>query len=172
MEPTEFSRFTGVGVLTVTLADRLKPLARRIRGIPGAFGIRPHRVYLVTESWSGARSGNGTVTRVEVELTEGGGHPPKIRQLNDERRALADLPQGSVEVGPITVAHNGTGVTSDQLRGVDLSSEKQLLKLRIVGPTGDAWYRVADLRLDRAIHWMVVAHPVSKIAVNIEDEEP
>lgn len=153
----------------MTLADSLKPLARSIRGIPGALGIRPHRVYLVTETWSGSRPGYGAVSRTEVELTEGGGHPPKIRQLNDERRALANLPQGSIEIGPITVHHAGVGVTAEQLRGEGLTTG-QLLKLRIVGPTGDAWYRIADLRLDRAIHWTIVAQPVSETVD--ETEEP
>lgn len=142
----------------MTLADSLKPLARSIRGIPGTLGIRPHRVYLVTETWSGARPGLGEPTRTEVEIVEGNNQPPKIRQLNDERLALGNLPHGSIEIGPITAHHDGVGVTAGQLLGSTLE-EHDSRKLRISGPTGDAWYVITSVRLDRAIHWMVTAQP-------------
>lgn len=144
----------------MTLADSLKPLARSIRGIPGTLGIRPHRVYLVTETWSGARPGLGEPTRTEFELVEGGGHPPKVRELSDEVLALGNLPQGSIEIGPITAHHGGVGVTAAELEG-DTLDEMTARKLRISGPMGNAWYVVTSVSLDRAIHWTIKAQPLA-----------
>jgi hypothetical protein len=150
----------------MTLASSLKPLARSIRGIPGALGVRPHRVFLVTESWSGLRVGEGVPSRDETEIVEGGSHPPKVSQLNDERLALAGLPQGSIEIGPVT--SDGLSVTAEQLRGAEMDSGR-LRKLRISGPLGDAWYSVSGIRLDRAIHWMITAQPLSSLSSEPEN---
>jgi hypothetical protein len=143
----------------MALADDLKTLARNVRAIPGQFGIRPHRVYLVTDEWDGPYYGDGALTREQVELVEGDNQPPKVRQLNDERRALGDLAGGSVEIGPVTPPDAGS-VAASAFRGADLTNGFNGLKLRIVGPTGDALYVIKGLDLSRAIHWTITAEPL------------
>jgi hypothetical protein len=139
-------------------ADDFKELARAKRAIPGQFGIRPHRVYLVTDTYDGEYHGDGTRTRTSVELVEGDSQPPKVRQLNDERRALGELAAGSLEIGPITPPDAGT-VAATTLRGAALANGVGF-KLRIVGPTGDALYLIKSLDLSKAIHWTITAEPV------------
>jgi len=146
----------------MSLADDLKPLARGIRGIPGQLGLRPHRVFLVTGLWSGGEVGKGHFVPDELELLEGdsaGAYPPKVRQLNDERLALANLASGSLEIGPITT----NAVTANALRGVDLF-DKQTLHVRVQGPTGTVRYRIAKAKLDRAIHWILTVEPFGNVA--------
>lgn len=142
----------------MALADSLKSLARSVRAIPGQMGLRPHRVFLVTETWDGGQVGEGTKASVEVELVEGDNQPPKVRQLTDERRALGDLAAGALEIGPVTPPDAGT-ITADMLRGVDLQPGIETLKLRVSGPLGDALYTIKGLTMDRAIHWTIVAEP-------------
>jgi hypothetical protein len=140
------------------LADSLKTLARSVRAIPGQMGLRPHRVYLVTETWTGEHYGDGLSDPVELELVEGDNQPPKVRRVTDEVRALAELASGSVEIGPITPPSAGP-ISAATLRGTALETQLQGQRLRIVGPMGDAYYVVKSLKFDRAIHWTITAEP-------------
>lgn len=150
----------------MTLADDLKPLARSIRGIPGEMGLRPHRVFLSVQTWEGTHLGDGASAVDEEEILEGSPsspQPPKVRQLSDEQLALGNLPSGALEIGPITTPHGGIGITLDQFKGLDLASS-EALRLRVSGPLGDFYYRIQRLTLDRAIHWTIVAAPLSGVS--------
>jgi hypothetical protein len=150
----------------MALADDLKPSLRAIRGIPGALGLRPHRVFLTVRRWGGISGvspktiGDGASVDTETEIVEGGGHPPKVRQLNDERLALSGLPAGSIEIGPITASYELGDVTADALRGVELAN-LETLRLRVSGPTGNVLYKITKLTLDRSMHWTISAQPIS-----------
>ncbi|HEY3494738.1 MAG TPA: hypothetical protein VGK73_08640 [Polyangiaceae bacterium] len=144
----------------MTLAASLRPLVRSIRGIPGSLGLRPHRVYLVQSTWGGEYVGSGNPTDVVTEIVEGGNHPPKVRQVDEERMVLSNLAQGSLEIGPITT----TSVSAEALRGLSLL-DKESLRVRVDGPTGSAFYRIEKLGLDRALHWMLTVSPISNVPV-------
>lgn len=145
----------------MSLADDLKPLLREIRGIPGELGLRQRRVFLRNRLWlGGGFGGDSSVT--EVEIVEGSGHPPKVRELGDERLALGGLSQGSLEVGPITTPHGAVGITAAQLKGSNLD-QYDTLTLRITDPLGSAIYNVKRLTMDRSMHWKIVASPVAEV---------
>jgi hypothetical protein len=145
----------------MALADSLKPLLGKARAIAGQLGLRPHRVYLRSGYWSGTTTGEGEETPLETEITEHG-QPPKVRTVTDERRALADLPAGSIEVGPITPIHSGGGTSVAGLLGSALG-DLDTFHLRVVGPQGDHLYRVSSVKSDKALHYTITAKPVSAV---------
>lgn len=149
----------------MTLADDLLPMVRELRGtIPGTLaGLRPHRVYLVEKSSSGTNAGDGTITTTETEIVEGDNQPPKVKQVNDEQRALGNLSGGALIIGPITPFYNGAGTTLSSLAGDDLTAQTDTLKVRVSGPLGNNYYRISEKRLDRSLRWMLTVEPVSEV---------
>lgn len=146
----------------MALADRLRRRLPRIRSIPGKLGLRPHSVTLLTTTWSnGITPGDGDPLAIEILLTENG-HPPRVKQLSDQRIAMAGLPDGAVEIGPITTPFDETGLQAEDLRGKNLT-DQQTFHVRIVGPMGDAKYVIQRLFLDRPLHWKIVAAPRSNV---------
>lgn len=141
--------------------DDFRAIAYAARAIPGQFGLRPHAVAILSGSWSGSHTGDGTETTTSVALTESGGYPPKVRWLNDEDRAVGNLPDGTVEIGPITPAFSGGGTDIASLNASALS-RGHTLHLRITGPQhpSGAIYRVLGVECDRAIHYTIRAAPV------------
>lgn len=143
----------------MTLATSLKPLLHSIRSLPGTLGIRPHSVSVVISTWSGAYPGKGTKTESVTAITEANGQPPRIRDLNSEELAVGQLPGGTKEIGPIT----STAAALVALKPTLTSG--QTIHLRIIGPStaasGDL-YEISDLKMDRALHFMVQAKPVEK----------
>lgn len=142
----------------MVLADGLRSLVRSIRGIPGQLGLRPHRVYLLQTAWMGEFVGAGNQYDDVTEIVEGDNQPPKVRQIDEERMALANLAQGSLEIGPITT----TSVSAEKLRGVNVQ-DKESFRVRVDGPTGSALYRIEKLGLDRALHWTMTVSPIANV---------
>ncbi len=148
----------------MTIADDIKVLARSIRAIPGQFGLRPHRVYLVTAEWTGIYSGDGQRVEDEVEITESDNQPPKVRWLTDDEIAVGNgaISNGTIEIGPITSEFSGGGITMAELRASTIDAGGTVV-LRIVGtkyPEG-AFYRLTEVRADRVIHWKLRAAPIT-----------
>ena len=77
------------------LADALVGVVDEVRSLVHAeLGTRPHRVWLVRQTWSGVMAGDGSPTRTEVELLP----PPKVTYL----ALRADLrPAGREEEGDV-----------------------------------------------------------------------
>lgn len=147
----------------MALADSLKPLAHRIRAIPGRLGIRPYRIHVVIGEWSGAVLGEGVGTSTTLEITEHGGYPPKVRFLNDEEIAIGSLPRGSVEVGPITPDHAGGGTSWATLAGA-AAERGETVTYVLTGPefpTGARFQRTAG-QTDRALHYKITLQPMSE----------
>lgn len=142
----------------MTLADRLKPLAHKVRGIPGRVGVRPHSVSLLTSSWSGTHSGDGTRTDTTLALTEGGQNP-KVRWATDEERVVGGLSDGTVDIGPLTPDHDGLS-RLDDIRG-DALATGDARYLTITGPKhpNGARYRIIEVRADRGLRYMLRAAP-------------
>lgn len=147
----------------MALADSLKPLAHRIRAIPGLLGIRPYRIHVVIGEWSGAALGEGAETTTSVEITEHGGQPPKVRFLSDEEIAVGSLPRGTIEVGPITVGHVGGGTSWATLVGA-AAERGETVTYVLTGPefpTGARFQRTGGPS-DRAIHYKLQLQPLSE----------
>lgn len=140
--------------------DRYRKIANRVRSIPGAHGLRETRVYIVSGVWSGTNTGYGLEDETVTEITEGGGQPPKVSSLNDERKALGQLPGGSIEIGPITPEFSAGGTDIADLLGSSLSAENTL-RIRTVGPDGTADFVIVEVKSDRALRYMITAKPVS-----------
>ena len=147
----------------MSFADALKPRLRVIRAIPGKLAIRPHRAFLRRKTFAGENDGLQTTSLTETEIVEVNGYPPKIRQLNDERRALGNLAAGSVEIGPVTTEGTDGGIPFEDLRGTSLERD-EFLQVRISGPSGDAVYAIKSITLDRALHYKLVCEPVSAVS--------
>lgn len=144
----------------MSLADSLKPLLSSVRSIPGQLGLRPHTVEVLLGTWSGAQTGEGAESISTVSITENG-QPPKIRRLKPEERALDDLPEGSVEIGPVTPDFAGGGF---DLQTIRVRIKGATLHFRITGPDppqGSAVYRVTQAHADFALHYTFVCVPVS-----------
>lgn len=143
----------------MTLADDLRATAARCRGIPGALGMRPHRVWLLSGTWSGDRYGDGTETSIGRELLESG-RPPKVSWLDEEALAVGGYPLGSVEIGNLTPSFAGGGVQFSELIGTALTAGTSLY-VRIEGPrhpTG-ARYRVKEARHKSAVSYSLICTP-------------
>lgn len=146
----------------MSFASDLLATITSIRGLPGQLGLRPHTVALVEQSWSGDHTGQGTLTETSTPIVEGGSQPPRVHWLTEEQRLVSGLPQGTVQVGPITPEHQGGGTDLSGLVGVDLSAG-ETRHLRITGPmhpTPGALYRITSVMADRALRYMVRATPV------------
>jgi hypothetical protein len=145
----------------MTLANRLKPRLRRIRAIPGQFGLRPHRVFLVKRT--GATEHGNNPYRDEVEVVEGNSQPPKVEQLGDEALALGGLAQGSLRIGPITAPDDDDAATGPLFRGTDLETY-ETLAVRVSGPIGNWIYTIKSRKMDKAMHWILTVEPLSEVS--------
>jgi hypothetical protein len=147
----------------VKLAQRYLPVAYAKRGIAGRLGIRPHTVAIVDRAWSGDHPGDGIEAAETTPITEGGGEPPKVRWLNDEQLALANLVGDQVAmIGPVTPKHPGGGTDLSVLTGADLTNGEAHY-VKITGPRhpDGALYRVLEVRAEKALRYMIRAKAVS-----------
>ncbi len=143
-------------------SDSLRELAYNARAIPGQLGIRPYSVAVLTGTWSGSNTGRGAETSASVAITEAGGQPPKVRDLNSEELALSGLGKGSVRIGPITPDFPGGGTALALLKpAVAAGQTVHVLLTGPESPTG-ARYLLKDIQTDRALHWTLVVEPVSQ----------
>lgn len=146
------------------IRQQLIPLVRRLRGeIPGTLaGLRQHRVYRVETSSDGTYVGDGTITATETEILEGDNQPPNVEQPTDEQRALGGLAAGTLIVGPITPFQDGAGVQLSELGGSEISPQTDTLRIRVTGPIGDNYYRIASREI-KDFRWMLTLEPVSEV---------
>lgn len=146
----------------MTVRDDLLPIVYSVRAIPGQFGIRMYSLTVRVSSWSGAHPGDGIETVVSTTaITEAGGQPPKVRFLNDEERALGGLPDGTVDVGPITPDHPGGGTS---LAVLAPSTDGTIVHYILTGPdmpTGATFERVS-IGTDHALHYTLRLKPVAE----------
>lgn len=148
--------------MSTAVRDSLRQLAWNIRAIPGRdFGIRPYTLHVRVTTYAGDHVGDGTETATTTPITEADGQPPKVRFLNDEQRALGGLPDGTVEVGPITPSHPGGGT---DLAILTPSTEGTVVHYILTGPehpTG-ASYLLHAVKTDRALRYMLTLKPVAE----------
>lgn len=146
------------------MRERYKRIAWRYRNTPGVHGLRVHTVDLVTTVSAGAQTGEGAKTVTTTPLQERGGLPPKVRWLKQEELALSELAAGSVEIGPITPDFSAGGTQLSALSG-DGMAVASTFHFVITGPQhpSGAKYRLVTTTGDRALHYTIVASPVSPV---------
>jgi hypothetical protein len=144
-----------------SLVPSLRKTLYSARSIAGQLGFRIHTVSVVIARTGGPRTGDGGRWERVTPITEAGGQPPKVRWLKDEEKALGSLPDGTVEIGPITPEFTGGGTEANVITG-DNIEEGAVMLVRITGPQHPegADYRVTARTLDRALRYMLRAVPV------------
>jgi hypothetical protein len=96
----------------MTLAARLVPIVDKIRQLNTDFGLRPYRVHLIHQKWSGARIGEGSsieISRHEILPT------PKVSGMSSTSEILRAT--GLTEEGTISVSEISARFTEDDLMG-------------------------------------------------------
>lgn len=140
--------------------DDVRAIAYAARAIPGLLEMRPYSVAVRVTTWSGSHVGDGTETATTTSITEANGANPKVRWLSGEDRALNGLPDGSVEVGPITPEHSGGGTALSALAPSTPGTTVHYILTGPEHPNGGVYERVG-VRTDRAFHYMLTLKPVS-----------
>jgi hypothetical protein len=95
-----------------TLADRLSPMADKLRQIATKVGVRRYRVFLVHVYWSGPVVGSGQpteVSRKEILPT------PKVSDMSATTQVLRQF--GMTEEGGLVVDEISAAFTEDDLTG-------------------------------------------------------
>lgn len=147
----------------MSLVEELRKTLFGARAIAGQLGFRPHTVAIIQTSWSGAHTGEGSSTESVIPITEGGGQPPKVRSLKDDEVAVGQLPQGTLEIGPVTPSFPGGGTDLSYLTGANLDRGDERFVL-ITGPSAPngSRYRVVSVNTDKALRYMIRAVPVQQ----------
>lgn len=155
-----------------TLAHRLGPRVDRVRQIATNLGVRPYRVFLTWERWTGRERGEGKellVRRTEILPT------PKVEDLASVTFtpfAIGMIPVGSLRVSRISVA----AFTQDLLTGKMVPKEHEehipepyeffyevVEDGRGDDPAARQKYRLlsAPYRKAGGVHWQIVLEKVS-----------
>ena len=119
-----------------SLANRLYPIADRLRQFCTTFGIRPYRVFLVWTTFDGDERGEGTereIARHELLPT------PKIAELT----SLAEnaYSAGVLSTGTLRVDKISAGFTAAELTGLAVPGMNQQPDMP---PRVDFWYEVRE----------------------------
>jgi hypothetical protein len=96
-----------------TLKDQIRYSADVARKQPGLLGLRPWRVYLATEVWTGERPGLGTRTLATTELTVADGYAPRVTLIS-QRDVIASnglYQDQDLRVGPLTKSYTVDATT-------------------------------------------------------------
>lgn len=144
------------------MRTRYRAIAHRYRSIPGAHGLREHTVSVRLASYSGTYSGDVAESGAWTDITENGGHAPKVHWANDEQIALGGLDKGDVTIGPITPSNGTVGTLLATLAG-SAATVGQVFQIRITGPKhpDGALYIGREVSSDRALRYMMRARPVA-----------
>lgn len=143
-----------------TLADPWRSIAYSIRSIPAQFGLRQYSVSILIGTWSEEHVGDGDLEEQLIPILENGGTNPKVRFMNEERRALSGMEIGSCEVGPITPDFGSGGTSLANLFPVVASGET--VDVIITGPQfpNGAKFSIKKVETYRALHWTLLCEPV------------
>ncbi len=142
-------------------ADPWRSIVWQFRSLPAQFGLRDYSTSIVVGTWSESHVGDGNVEEQLKPILENGGTNPKLEFLDEEQRALNELPIGSCKIGPITpyFGSNGTPI-SDLLPTV---ANSQTVHVIITGPRfpNGAKYSIKKVETDKALHWNLICEPVT-----------
>lgn len=142
----------------MSLADALKPALYSARSIAGKLGLRPHTVSIVTATWSGSVTGEGTETTTTTPIVEGNGQPPKVRLVKSDEIALGNLAEGTIDIGPIT-PELGAALAALNATALATGGTRHLI---VTGPDGVAVkHKILDIGTDHALHYTIRSSPVA-----------
>jgi hypothetical protein len=133
-----------------TEAEEALPDLYEARGEVGEAGFRPYRVYFSTEFYTtGAFAGTET-----VEMTEGGGQPPRVKSKRDQDIPIGAQAPDMFEVGPVTPIGTTLEILTDWFQPVTDGETRHLI---LVGPgmAEGKRYRVTNIDADRALGWKI-----------------
>jgi hypothetical protein len=131
------------------------------RSEAGIAGFRPHSVAVVATTWTGQHTGEGSGIPESTPIVEANSQPPRVRWLNSEEIALANLGSGIVEIGPITPAFSGGGTDLETLAGdIQTGATRYVLITGPQHPSG-AIYRITDISAERPLRYMLKAAPTA-----------
>jgi hypothetical protein len=124
------------GLLKSSLAQKLVPVADKIRDLYTVFGARPYRIRLVRTRWVGGRRGVGVETVIyTMEIVP----TPKVIDLNTLSEMVT--PVGTSEIGLVQLQQVSGRYTEDMLLGVDADGNH-------VGEADDLYYEIEFFRRD------------------------
>lgn len=143
-----------------TAADPWRSIAYSVRSIPAQFGLRQYSTSILKGSWTGEHVGDGVRTDVLDPILENGSTNPKLRFMNEEKRALAGMEIGSCEVGPITPDFGSNGTALSRL--LPSLENGETVHVVITGPQfpNGSLFSVKKVETDRALHWTLLCEPV------------
>jgi hypothetical protein len=150
-----------------TLKDELLPLVDDVRAIAGELGFRPYEVYVRVETHAGPRPGYGPRTVTDTRLLVGGQNP-KVREIRskDVIAGTTESTDAVYEIGPVTPAFGGGGVSLDTLAPPKTSTPTTIYYV-IKGPgmpaTGLLCQRTED-DVDRPLRAVVRVRSAGKAA--------
>ena len=85
------------------LAESLKPIVFKLRGIAGKLGMRPFTIKLVKRTYAGKSwDGESFTDEVIQDIREGDNQSPKVKFLTYRDYAAGYPQDAEIEVGPIT----------------------------------------------------------------------
>lgn len=146
------------------LVNSLRKTLYRARAIAAGLDpeFRPHRVELVRRHWDDGATGDGDDFETTLRLVEANSQNPKVRWLDEKIVALADMPKGTVEIGPLTPEFQGGGTNLAELQGLNLERGDERY-VRITGPQhpNGALYRIIKVTCDRPLRHVIHAEPVA-----------
>ncbi len=118
----------------MALRDDLLPDMDDYRSIAGELGFRRYEVWVRRTVSQGDRPGVGSKSYIETRLTVGNGRNPKVRVLRS-KDLISGKPSAKMteyEIGPLTPAFNGGGVSSETIDPT--SDSAQMVHYIIKGP--------------------------------------
>jgi hypothetical protein len=150
-----------------TIANDFRELADDIRSIPGEFGLREYRSFLVRKPWTGTHPGDGDEMPEIIPLTVGNGANPKVRFPSQKEVALGMMASGTMMFGPLTPAYGTGGTDRASLDGSQLEpGVGQIIRVYepdAVVPGGDSTdYEVVRRNVDHALRITLQCSPVTK----------
>lgn len=154
---------------TDLLGDALVGVVDEVRReVHGALGTRPHRVTIVTRTWSGARRGEGTPTETALELDP----PPRVTDLalRNELRPGGREEEGDVLLTEVSLRYTEAELMPSSERNVEWAyritdAHGQDLRPRFYVPARPPRVRRGDHPGD-GIDWAIALRRVTDFGAN------
>lgn len=157
----------------MALAQKLLPLADRLRALPGRFGLRPYTVTIRLRLWNGERPGLGSysdfdtpiVNTVTLPFGKKQSQPPKVEQLSakDVIASGGLYTDRDFRVGPMTPSYGPGGVNRDIIDPKVYNAAAEVFWI-MTGPdlpaTGEVFRRTSEEAT--ALHFYVTLRATGK----------
>lgn len=148
----------------MSLADSLKPIVFKLRGIAGSLGFRPFTIQIIKRTYTGnSWDGVAYTEQILSNIEEGNNQSPKVKFLS-QRDYVAGLTQDAeIEVGPITPYY----FTGDGYVGTEIPEpEKGQEIFFILNGLGfnNARFTHTYIKTERALGWYLGLKRVSNEA--------